>query len=197
MSAAWSFSTPKKRTGKKPPGADTTGLASEAVERKSEGMESHELLKEVLKRTSAKQIAGEMGLSLSLIYKWAEPPGESAGSGASNPLDRLEQLLKATSDERIAQWVCERSGGFFIRNPPARSSGQALVPATNEIVNDFAQLLGVIATASADAQVTIAEARAIRSRWEDLKSATEGFVQSAEKGAFREHGNGGAAAGKP
>jgi hypothetical protein len=155
-------------------------------------MESHELLKEVLKRTSAKQIAGEMGLSLSLIYKWAEPPGDSAGSGASNPLDRIEQLLKATSDERIPQWVCERAGGFFIRNPPARSSGQALVPATNEIVSDFAQLLGVIATASADQQVTAAEAKAIRIRWEALKGATEGFVQSAEKGAFREHGHGGA-----
>ncbi len=34
-------------------------------------MESHELLKEVLKKTSAKQIAAEMSLSLSLIYKWA------------------------------------------------------------------------------------------------------------------------------
>ena len=160
-------------------------------------MESHELLKEVLKLTSAKQIAGEMGLSLSLIYKWAEPTGDSSGSGASNPLDRIDQLLRATRDERIAQWVCERSGGFFIRNPPARPSNQALVPATNEIVNDFAQLLGAIATASADQQVTVAEAKAIRARWEELKSATEGFVQSAEKGAFRDHGNGGAKSAKP
>ncbi|MEY4489198.1 MAG: hypothetical protein RIQ79_1706, partial [Verrucomicrobiota bacterium] len=152
----------------------------------------HELLKDVLKRTSAKQISAEMGLSLSLIYKWAEPPGDAAGSGASNPLDRIDQLLKATNDARIAQWVSERAGGFFILNPPARSSGQALVPATNEIVNDFAQLLGAIATASADQQVTAAEAKAIRARWEELKSATEGFVQSAEKGAFRDHRNGSA-----
>lgn len=149
-------------------------------------MQSHELLKEVLKRTSAKQIAADMGLSLSLIYKWAEPPGDSSGSGASNPLDRIEQVLKASGDVRIAQWVCERAGGFFIPNPPARASGQALMPATNEIVNDFAQLLAVIASASADQQVTAAEAKAIRARWEDLKSATEGFVQAAEKGAYRE-----------
>ena len=56
-------------------------------------MQSHELLKEVLKKTSAKQIAGEMGLSLSLIYKWAEPPAEATGSGANNPLDRLAQIV--------------------------------------------------------------------------------------------------------
>jgi len=37
-------------------------------------MQSHELLKEVLKKTGAKQIAAEMALSLSLIYKWAEVP---------------------------------------------------------------------------------------------------------------------------
>ena len=34
----------------------------------AEIMDSHEVMKEVLKRTSAKQIAADMGLSLSLIY---------------------------------------------------------------------------------------------------------------------------------
>lgn len=149
-------------------------------------MQSHELLKDVLKRTSAKQIAADMNLSLSLIYKWAEPPGEIAGSGSSNPLDRIEQLLRATGDKRIAHWVCARADGFFIENPPAKSTGAALVPATNEIVRDFAELLSVITAASADQQVTAAEAKMIRARWEELKSVTEGFVQAAEKGAFRD-----------
>ncbi len=151
-------------------------------------MQSHELLKDVLKRTSAKQIAADMNLSLSLIYKWAEPPGDVAGSGSSNPLDRIEQLLKATSDKRIAHWVCARAGGFFIENPPAKATGAALVPATNEIVRDFAELLGVITAASADQQVSATEAKTIRARWEALKSVTEGFVQAAEKGAFRDPG---------
>ncbi len=151
-------------------------------------MESHELLKDVLKRTSAKQIAADMNLSLSLIYKWAEPPSEAAGSGSSNPLDRIDQLIRSTGDKRIAHWVCARSGGFFIENPPAHATGEALVPATNTIVNDFAQLLATITAASADQQVTEAEARAIRARWEELKSATEGFVNAAERGSFRDVG---------
>ena len=47
-------------------------------------MQSHELLKEVLQKISAKQVSSELGLSLSLIYKWAEPAAE--GSGAAYPL---------------------------------------------------------------------------------------------------------------
>lgn len=147
-------------------------------------MQSHELLKEVLKKTSAKQVAADMGLSLSLIYKWAEPPLEATGSGANNPLDRIEQLLRITGDTRIAQWVCERAGGFFITNPRNRPHDINLIPATNNIVQEFADMLGVIAGAASDNAVTREEAKAIRRRWEDLKSVTEGFVRHCEEGNF-------------
>ncbi|NDF01692.1 MAG: hypothetical protein EB034_26025, partial [Verrucomicrobia bacterium] len=63
-------------------------------------MQSHELLREVIKDTSAKKIAADLNLSLSLIYKWAEPPSDDAGSGANNPLDRVGQLIRATHDPR-------------------------------------------------------------------------------------------------
>ena len=147
-------------------------------------MQSHELLKEVLKKTSAKQIAADMGLSLSLIYKWAEPPSDETGSGANNPLDRIEQLLHITADPRIAQWVCERAGGFYIVNPKAKAHPYQLIPSTNSIVQEFADMLGVIAVAAADNTITATEARAIRGRWEDLKSVTEGFVRQCEEGNF-------------
>jgi len=147
-------------------------------------MQSHELLKEVLRKTSAKQIAADMGLSLSLIYKWAEPPAGNAGSGAFNPLDRIEQLLKITQDKRIAQWVCERAGGFFITNPESKPHPHQLIPATNDIVQQFADMLQVIASAAADQHISPEEAKKIRARWEELKTVTEGFVHSAEGGNF-------------
>ena len=147
-------------------------------------MQSHELLKEVLKKTSAKQISADMGLSLSLIYKWAEPPTDETGSGANNPLDRIDQLLKITNDDRIAQWVCERAGGFFINNPKAKPHPYQLIPSTNSIVQEFADMLGVIAVAASDNAITKDEAKAIRRRWEDLKSVTEGFVRQCEEGNF-------------
>jgi hypothetical protein len=147
-------------------------------------MQSHEVLKEVLKKTSAKQIAADMGLSLSLIYKWAEPPDDGTGSGANNPLDRIEQLLRITNDPRIAQWVCERAGGFFIANPKPKPHAYQLIPSTNSIVQEFADMLGVIAVAASDNTVTREEAKSIRRRWEDLKSVTEGFVRACEEGNF-------------
>ena len=145
-------------------------------------MHSHEVMKEVLKQTSAKQIAADMNLSLSLIYKWAEPTEE--GSGASSPLERVGQLLQITHDVRVAQWVCERADGFFIRNPHNLPPNQPLIPATNDIVQEFADMLATIAQASADNTISKEEARTIRRRWEDLKSVTEGFVRAAETGSF-------------
>jgi len=151
-------------------------------------MQSHELLKEVLKKNSAKQIAAEMALSLSLIYKWAEVPPDESGHGANNPLDRIDQLLRITGDKRIAQWVCERAGGFFISNPEAGPHPHALIPATNSIVQEFADMLQVIAMAAADQAITSTEAKSIRARWEELKTVTEGFVHAAELGKFGELG---------
>jgi len=147
-------------------------------------MDSHEVMKEVLKKTSAKHIAAEMGLSLSLIYKWAEPPEDNSGSGASSPLDRVGELIRITNDVRVAQWVCEQAGGFYIRNPQLLPRLQPLIPITNDIVHEFADMLSTIATSSADNVITRDEAKTIRARWEELKSVTEGFVKAAESGNF-------------
>lgn len=152
-------------------------------------MQSHELLREVFETTSPKEVAGALGLSLSMIYKWAEPPEDATaggtGSGANNPLDRIEALLRCTNDPRIVQWICQRAGGFFIRNPKSHHAHpEFLIPATNEIIQEFADLLAVVATAAGDNHISAAEAKKIRARWEDLKSVTESFVHCCEQGNF-------------
>ena len=147
-------------------------------------MDSHEVMREVLKKTSAKRIAADLQLSLSLIYKWAEPPEDDSGSGASSPLDRVGQLIRSTRDAHIAQWVCEQAGGFYIRNPQNLPTGQPLIPITNDIVQEFADMLATIAISSADSVITKDEAKKIRRRWEELKHVTEGFVTAAEGGHF-------------
>ena len=60
----------------------------------------------------------------------------------------------------------------------------ALLPATNEIVQELTGLLRVIALVGADHEITAPGARDIRVRWEDLKSVTEAFVHAAEGGRF-------------
>ena len=149
-------------------------------------MQSHEVLREVFQECSPKKVAAELGLSLSMIYKWAEPPDPSAGSGSTNPLDRIDGLIRCSKNPRLVQWICQRAGGFFILNPKNNKPHPSyLIPATNEIVQEFADLLAVVAAAAADNQITQEEARQIRTRWEELKSVTEGFVACCEEGNFR------------
>jgi hypothetical protein len=149
-------------------------------------MHSHELLREVFQKATPKQVSADLGLSLSMIYKWAEPPEETSGSGASNPLDRIAALIACTKDERLVQWICQKAGGFFIRNPKThRSHPDYLIPATNEIIQEFADLLAVVASAAADNSISPDEARKIRARWEELKVVTECFVRCCEEGNFR------------
>jgi hypothetical protein len=149
-------------------------------------MQSHELLREVFEKKKPKEIAADLGLSSSMIYKWGEP--NTAGSGIGNPLDRMEALMKSTGDQRLVQWICQRAGGFFILNPKNNPNNtphlHQLIPATNQIVQEFADLLHVIADATANEHVSQAEAKQIRARWEELKCVTEAFVAGCEQGDF-------------
>ena len=45
-------------------------------------------------------------------------------------------------------------------------------------------MLAEIAAAAADNHISSAEAKAIRARWEELKSVTECFVRCCEAGTF-------------
>lgn len=144
--------------------------------------ESHELLREVFRDHGPKEIAAVLGLSLSMVYKWAEDP---EGSGSANPLDRVGRLIRATRDPRLVQWLCQQAEGFFVHNPRTyRDQDYEVIPATHEIVQQFADLLAVISQAALDKVITIEESADIREVWERLKCYTEGFVQCCEEGDF-------------
>ena len=146
-------------------------------------MQSYELLREIFDQKPPKEVSADLELSTSMIYKWAQPRA-AEGGGIENPLDRIEALIQSTGDQRLVQWICQRAGGFFILNPQNAPHPHFLIPATNQIVQEFADLLAVIATATADEKITPAEAQQIRARWEELKTVTEGFVAGCEQGDF-------------
>jgi transcriptional regulator with XRE-family HTH domain len=148
-------------------------------------MKSHELFRKLLEDCNAKQLAGQMGLSTSIIYKWAESSAEGS-SGAANPLDRIAQLMKITDPRSIAQWICEQAGGYYVKNPHInRDLNHSVVVASNRIVQEFADMLSLVATAALDNSISETESKEIRHRWEELKSATEHFVISCEEGNFQ------------
>ena len=145
---------------------------------------SHEVIKEACERCSPKEVAAELGVSLSLVYKWAQPNTDT-GSGSRNPLDRVMELIRITKDPRIIEWICEQAGGYFVRNPESHCvEGYEVMPATTEIVNQFGALLAEISRAAQDNSITDDESARIRKIWDALKSYAEGFVNCCEEGDF-------------
>ena len=147
-------------------------------------MDSHEVISKAVERTSFKEVAAQMGVSLSLAYKWSQPD-EAQGSGTTNPLDRVRQLFEVTRDPQIVQWLRHKANGVFVQNPKGGGPrGMELMPATQEIVQQFADLLAAISKAAGDDRITPDEAEHIRGVWDELKRFTEGFVRLCEKGDF-------------
>lgn len=147
-------------------------------------MESHDVLRAALRKTTPKAVAADLGVSLSLVYKWAEKPSED-GSGSRNPLDRLLQIMKLSGDTGIVEWLCRHQGGSFVKDPDV--SGHEVthvLPATQEIIDQFSGLLNQISEAAEDHSVTKDEAAKIRICWDKLKSYAEGFVRKCEAGKF-------------
>ena len=145
-------------------------------------MESHEVLRLSLEKANPKEVAAVMGCSVSLVYKWAQSSDD--GSGTTNPLDRVIQLFRITKDDMLIHWLCRKSGGFFVRNPKVEKEEFDLMPATQTIVQQFAEMLTAISKAAADHHITEEEASLIRQEWDDLKRFTEGFVRCCENGDF-------------
>lgn len=148
-------------------------------------MESHEVLRQALRKTSPKAVASDLGVSLSLVYKWTEKPGDD-GLGSKNPLDRLLQIIRLSGDNGIVEWLCREQGGSFVRDPDVSAHKiDHVLPATQEILGQFSDLLNRISSAAVDHSVTEDEAVDIRQRWDKLKSFAEAFVRGCENGDFK------------
>ena len=147
-------------------------------------MKSHDVLKSAFENTSPKAIAAELGVSLSLVYKWAQEQSET-GSGSRNPLDRIVEIYNHTEHVPIIEWLCEQCDGYYVENPESKKEGNYdMLPATNEIVSQFSAVLHRISHAAQDNSITPDEARQIRLSWDRLKGYAEGFVRCCEQGDF-------------
>lgn len=159
-------------------------LATSVVVKLKKAMESHEVLRDAFKETSPKVVASELGVSLSLVYKWAQEQNET-GSGSRNPIDRIVNIYELTGHHGIIEHLAEQCGGYFVRNPESHcQKGFQYLPATNEIVGQFSHLLTRISAAAVDNSITSDEAQEIRQVWDKLKGYAEGFVRCCEEGDF-------------
>lgn len=153
-------------------------------------MKSWEVLRDAVERIGAKALAARLKLSTALVYKWCqEPPSQEdpASSGARNPLDRLKEIVDATDDPRVVNWLCNGSDGFFVANPGVTlgEPEEHMLATTHRVVQDFSDLLTKISRSiENDGQITSDEADMIRQSWERLKSQGECFVVACERGMY-------------
>jgi hypothetical protein len=154
-------------------------------------VKSWEVLREAADRIGVKALAARLNLSTALVYKWCQEPAseDPGGSGARNPLDRLREIVEATGDPRVINWLCNAVDGFFVRNPAAvlGDSEERLLTTTQRMVMDFGDLLSAVSRSiEDDGQISGQEADRIRGAWETLKTQAECFVVACERGMYRE-----------
>jgi hypothetical protein len=153
-------------------------------------MRSHEALRRAADTIGVKSLAATLRLSPALIYKWCQEydPDDPDASGARNPLDRLSDIVTATGDQGVLNWLCHEAGGFFISNPPEPREPFAvdLLMQTQGLVKEFSELLDTVTTSiEDDGEIEPAEADRIRKAWEALKSLAEKFTIGCERGNYR------------
>ena len=153
-------------------------------------MKSHEVLKRVVESVGTKQVAHDLGVSSSLIYKWCAEPASKLGeegSGARNPLDRLVGLVESTGDRSAIEWLCTRVGGCFVENPDLESVAvdAEYIRETQSLLKEFADLMRVVSESVIDdGRVDQEEAGAMRAQFRRLQARAEAFVRACEQGVF-------------
>ena len=153
-------------------------------------MKSHEVLKQVVEAVGTKQVAHDLRISSSLVYKWCAEPivdGERDPSGARNPLDRVVELCESTDDRRAIEWLCIRMGGYFVESPQVdvEEVSSEAIRYTQTLLTDFSNLLQVISESIANEdRIDEDESKDIRKHWSQLQSQGEAFVRACERGLF-------------
>lgn len=150
---------------------------------------SDEVIKQAAGGIGVKALAAELKLSPALVYKWCQPwdPEDPDSSGARNPLDRVVDIVRATGDPEVVNWLCHQAGGFFTPNPRVEeaTTATALLIGAQQLVKEFSDMLEEVSRSVAnDGVICRTEAQRIRRHWETLKRVAEHFVVCGESGLF-------------
>ena len=151
--------------------------------------DTHRILKQAVDRAGPKRVARSLDVSLSLVYKWTQPPRtkkDPAASGARNPLDKLVTIFHLSEDIELVQFLCRIARGYYTSNPMLNSkAGSSFVTATVTALNDFADLMQMAEKSlTDDGEIDEGEAKKLRKNWDRLKGRLEHFIVSCEEGAY-------------
>jgi hypothetical protein len=84
--------------------------------------DTHRILKQSVDRAGPKRVARALDVSLSLVYKWTQPPRTKKNpgslSGARNPLDKLVTIYHLSEDLELIQFLCRVAQAVTTRPIP-------------------------------------------------------------------------------
>jgi hypothetical protein len=151
--------------------------------------DTHGILKQAVDRAGPKRVARALDVSLSLVYKWTQPPRTKknpGASGARNPLDKLVTIFHLSEDLEVVQFLCKIARGYYTANPMLQTrAGHSFVTATVSALNDFADLMQMAEKSlTDDGKIDEDEAKKLRKNWDRLKGRLEHFIVSCEEGAY-------------
>lgn len=155
--------------------------------------DTHLVLKNAVDRAGPKRISRALDVSLSLVYKWTQPPRTKKNpnaSGARNPLDKLVTIFHLSQDLEIIHFLCRVARGYYTSNPQhASAQAQNFVSATVSSLNDFADMIQhAEKSLTNDGEIDDNEAKKLRKMWDKLKGRLESFVVACEEGQFNATG---------
>ncbi|MEZ5993480.1 MAG: hypothetical protein R3E76_14170 [Planctomycetota bacterium] len=151
--------------------------------------DTHKILKQAVDRAGPKRVARALDVSLSLVYKWTQPPRTKknpAASGARNPLDKLVTIFHLSEDIEVIQFLCRIARGYYTSNPMLQGKvGHSFVTATVGALNEFADLMQLAEKSlTDDGRIDELEAKNLRKDWDRLKGRLEHFIVACEEGAY-------------
>jgi hypothetical protein len=163
----------------------------QADEQLLEGLldDTHKILKQAVDRAGPKRVARALDVSLSLVYKWTQPPRTKknpSASGARNPLDKLVTIFHLSDDLEMVQFLCRIARGYYTANPKLKGRvGQSFVTATVTALNEFADLMQLAEKSlTDDGRIDEDESKKLRKNWDHLKGRLEHFIVGCEEGVY-------------
>jgi len=152
-------------------------------------MESFEALANTINRKTAVH-AKALGLSVSSVAKWQEPSLDFSDSGAFNPLDRVETIIKTAlglgveHDMALApvHYLGEKFNFVTMLLPPRdREELPDISRQLHRVVTEFGHLLQESAEALEDGKISPAERKRIEREALHLYSALGLFITLVQK----------------
>lgn len=131
-------------------------------------MKSYEALREAIAGKTVEH-AKELHLSTILVNKWQEPTNDFEDSGAFNPLDRVETIVKKSlelgilADKAITpiQYLASQFNCVLISIPKETRDLKAIAEEFARTIKEFSDVSGAYAEAIKDSRISGIEANMI------------------------------------